>query len=52
MVKKDLRINSINGALDKKELQKLNRIVDMIFEKFDHDRSGKLDPSELHGMMK
>lgn len=43
MVRKELRINEITGAISKKEMERLTRVLDNIFLKYDTNKNGTLD---------
>jgi hypothetical protein len=43
MVRKELRINEILGAISKKEMERLTRVIDSVFLKYDTNKNGTLD---------
>lgn len=51
LVKKNLQINEPQGALARKEVQRINQLVDLLFSRYDKDCSGYLDGKELKTMI-
>ena len=47
MKRRDLRINDITGSISKNLLEVIQKTVDDMYLKFDHDKSGSLDSKEL-----
>lgn len=43
LTKKDKRINRISGSLTANETHKINQVIDIIYERYDKDKSGQLD---------
>lgn len=52
MVRKELRINEIAGAISKKEMERLTRVIDSVFLKYDINKNGSLDINELGQILK
>ena len=52
MRRKELRINDIHEAINRPELEAIQKTVDTMYLKFDHDKSGSLDSKELGNMLK
>ena len=52
MKRRDLRINDITGSMSKPLLEAIQKTVDDMYLKFDHDKSGSLDSKELIEMLK
>ena len=52
MVKKDLRINSALGSISRKEMEKLSRVADYLYNKYDKDSNGTLENKEIKTMVK
>lgn len=52
MERKDLRINPVTGSINQKELERIARVVDNVFLKWDHNKNGTLECGELREMLK
>ena len=51
MTRKDLRINDIAGAISKESKEVIEKVVDSVFLKFDINKNGCLEGSELDNLI-
>ena len=52
MRKRDLRINDLLGSISKPLLEAMQKVVDSMYLKYDHDKNGYLNTSQLLNMTK
>ena len=51
MTRKDLRINDITGAISKESKEVIDKVVESVFLKFDLNKNGSLESSELNNLV-